>query len=159
MWIVRIIAICTLLLIFYQDFKERLVYWFLYVLFGILAFTLQLIVTPVFSVLLNAAFNLAFVSILIFVCFIYARIKLKASLDEVLGKGDILFFITLAFAFSILSFFILFVFSLLFSLVIHQFFKHKQSHATVPLAGYMALFFCTVFGAGFFTETNFLYAF
>jgi len=159
MWVLRIGIICTLLLIFYQDFKERLVSWFLYPLFGVLAFALQLYFVAAFSGLLNTVFNLLFVLVLISVCFVYAKVKLKIPLNEILGIGDILFFIFAAFAFSMLSFFILFVFALVFSLAMHQFFKYKQAHTTVPLAGYMALFFCTLYGLGFFTDTNFLYAY
>ena len=158
MWAIRIVIICILLLIFYQDFKERLVYWFLYPLFGAFAFALQLFAIPVVSALLNVVFNLSFVAILIIVCLLYTKLKLKRTLSEVFGKGDILFFISAAFAFSILSFLVLFVFALLFSLLIHQIFKNKQTYNTVPLAGYMALFFCTIYSVGFVAQTNFLYA-
>jgi hypothetical protein len=55
---------------------------------------------------------------------------------------------------------VLFVFSLLFSLLLHSIFKKNQpEHETVPLAGYMSLFFGSVYIADFFFDCNFLYAY
>jgi hypothetical protein len=50
-------------------------------------------------------------------------------------------FFVLAFSFSSISFIILFVFGLIFSLVLHLLLKKKSKHSTVPLAGYLSLFF------------------
>lgn len=55
--------------------------------------------------------------------------------------GDALLFFALAFSFSSVSYLILFVFGLLFSLTLHLLFKHKNTHNSVPLAGYLSLFF------------------
>ncbi|WP_379852787.1 hypothetical protein [Flavobacterium zhouii] len=83
----------------------------------------------------------------------------KPLLKEVFGLGDVLFFIFMAFSFSIISFFVLFVFALVFSLLLHSVLQHKQIVKTVPLAGYMSLFFGVVYVFVFFCEPNFLYAY
>jgi len=79
--------------------------------------------------------------ILLLVVYIYSKFKLKTALKNTFGMGDILLFLGLAFSFSSISFVVLFVFALVFSLVLHLFLKKKSSYDTVPLAGYMSLFF------------------
>lgn len=160
MWFLKILLLSVFFLILYQDCKDRKVYWFLYPAIGVLVFLLQISISPVYSVLINSVFNLLFVAVLLSVCYLYAAFRLKKNLlKEVFGLGDVLFFIFIAFSFSIVSFFILFVFSLFFSLLLHFILKHKQAEKTVPLAGYMSLFFGTVYGISFFYECPFLYAY
>jgi hypothetical protein len=149
-----------LILILFQDYYHRKVYWFLYPFVGILAFVLQMDIVPIYSVLVNAGFNLLVVLVLLLVCYLYASLKLQQPLlKEVFGLGDVLFFIFIAFSFSIISFFVLLIFSLLFSLLLHVVLQHKQAEKTVPLAGYMSLFFGVVYGISFFWNSNFLYAY
>lgn len=132
----------SLLLVFYQDIKERLVYWFLFpiiaVCSGILLYNnmfLELFKTTVII-------NLIFVSLLIFVVYAYSKLKLKTSISKTFGLGDALLFFALAFTFSSVTFLVLFVFGLFFSLVLHLFMKGKsKENKTVPLAGYLSLFF------------------
>ncbi|MDI1307437.1 MAG: hypothetical protein PSX42_21685 [bacterium] len=83
----------------------------------------------------------------------------KPLLKEVFGLGDVLLFIFITFSFSIVSFFVLFVFSLVFSLLLHFVLQRKQIDKTVPLAGYLSLFFGVVYGISFLGYSNFLYAY
>jgi hypothetical protein len=160
MLLLKLLLVGVFFLVFGQDSKDRKVYWFLYPIIGVLVFVLQIIEISFYPALINGGFNLGFVSLLILVCFLYAKLKLKQPLlKEVFGLGDILFFVAIAFSFSIVSFLILFVFALLFSLLLHLILKHKQTEKTVPLAGYMSLFFGVVYGVSFFWECNFLYAY
>lgn len=160
MWLIKLFLLAVFSLIFFQDYKDRRVYWFLYPIIGILVLILQIQIIPIDIALINSGFNLLFVCFLLVFCYLYARIKLKKSLlQSVLGLGDILFFIAIAFSFSIVSFFVLFVFSLIFSLILHFALQHKQTEKTVPLAGYMSLFFAVVYGASFFCNFHFLYAY
>jgi hypothetical protein len=160
MWFLKLLLITIFFLILFQDYKDRKVYWFLYPIVGILAFVLQMEVVPIYSVLVNAGFNLLFVFVLLFVCYLYATLKLQRPLlKEVFGLGDVLFFIFIAFSFSIVSFFVLLIFSLLFSLLLHFVLQNRQTEKTVPLAGYMSLFFGIVYGISFFWDSNFLYAY
>jgi hypothetical protein len=160
MWILKLVLMGVFALIFAQDYKDRKVYGVLYPLMGILVFTLQLNKIYHTTAIVNAGINLLFVVFLLLTCYLYARLKLQQPfLKTVLGLGDVLFIIFIAFSFSILSFVILFVFSLFFSLVLHLVLQHKQSEKTVPLAGYMSLFFGVVYGLSFIYENAFLYAY
>jgi hypothetical protein len=160
MWFVKFLLLSVFFLILYQDCKDRKVFWFLYPIIGILVFLLHINFVPIYSALINTSINLLFVTTLLLVCYLYAAVKLKKPLlKEVFGLGDVLFFIFISFSFSIVSFFVLFVFSLVLSLLLHFVLKHKQIEKTVPLAGYMSLFFGAVYGISFFYECNFLYAY
>lgn len=156
----KFLLIIVFTTIFVQDSKDRQVYWFLFPIMGSIAFYLQIENVPFYSVFINTAFNLLFILVQLFVIYLYASIKLKKSvLSEVFGLGDVLFFIFIAFSFSIISFFILFLFSLIFSLVLHFVLRSKQTKKSVPLAGYMALFFGVVYVISFFWDSNILYAY
>jgi len=133
----------TLLILFsivlYQDVKERLVYWFLFPLIGLccgfLYYSETLAELFIASILINAVF----VFLLLFVVYIYSRLKLKTPIFNSIGLGDILLLFGLAFTFSSVSFIVIFICAIIFSLVLHMVFKRNNS--TVPLAGYMGLFF------------------
>lgn len=160
MWILKLLLMGVFFLVFFQDYKDRKVYWFLYPIIGILVFVLQMQTASMYPALINSGFNLVFISLLLLVCYAYAKLKLRQPLlKEVFGLGDVLFFVCIAFSFSIVSFLILFVFSLLFSLLLHFSLQYKQTEKTVPLAGYMSLFFGIVYGISIFWECNFLYAY
>ncbi len=141
MTFIKIILITSLLIVFWQDLKVREVYWFL---FPIVAFTSgTLLFSKMFSELfyITLVINISFVLILILVIFIYSKIKLKSSIEKVFGLGDGLIFLALAFTFSSVSFLILFIFGLIFSLILHLVLKNKSEYTSVPLAGYLSLFF------------------
>lgn len=106
---------------------------------------------------ITISINLMFVLILIVVVFLYSKIKLKTTISNTFGLGDALLFSALAFTFSSISFVILFVFGLLFSLVLHLALKSKAKHKTVPLAGYLSLFFTIVYVTHWFGFLKMLY--
>lgn len=158
MWYLKLILLLIFAIVLYQDYKDRLVYWFLYPVIGILVFGIQLYAVPMELVFLNSVLNLLFVGILLGVSFIYMKFR-KLSFQNAIGLGDVLFFIFLSFGFATISFIVLFVFSLVFSLLLHVVFQNKNQLKTVPLAGYMSLFFGVVYGITFFSDSNFLYAY
>lgn len=160
MWILKLLLVGIFLFVFIQDYKDREVFWFLYPGIGILAFVLQMEFVSIYTALLNISLNLLFILILLLVCYTYTKFKLQRSfLKEVFGLGDVLFFIFIAFSFAIVSFLILFVFALVFSLLLHLILQYKQTEKTVPLAGYMSLFFGVVYVISFLCDYNFLYAY
>lgn len=136
---VKIILLFTFGLIFYQDIKERQVYWFLFPLVGICVGSLFFFKTLSELFIAAIVINVLFVSILLLGIFLYAKFKLKSQ--KVIGLGDILFFLASAFAFSTISFIVIFIGSLIFSLVLHSAIAKNRNAVTVPLAGYMSLFF------------------
>jgi hypothetical protein len=131
--------------IVYQDIKDRSVYWFL---FPIVACSVgYLYFSQTFFELFwrMTVLNFGMIALILLVLQIYTTFKLKTNLKEVFGSGDALLFIALCVAFPSISFIIFFVFSLLFSLVLHFMFQNKMKQSSVPLAGYMSLFFIGIY--------------
>lgn len=156
----KLILIVILLFIFYQDTKDRLVYWFLYPLVAILACVLQIKHIGFISAIINAGISLTLILLILVVSALYAAIVTKKRfLNESIGLGDILFFVCLPFTFATISFIVVFVFSLFFSLLLHLTLSSKQTDKTVPLAGYIALFFGMVYTISFFTESKYLFSY
>lgn len=179
MVVLKFILIGAFIIILYQDYKDRLVYWFLFPTVGAIGGIL--FYKNVIPELFLSAFiiNICFVTSMVFIVFLYAKFKLKSNLLNAIGLGDLLLFFAMTASFSSISFITLFVSSLIFSLVLHVFVcsltqskltKHSgekniksleanleilnSRHAcrqaglsSVPLAGYMSLFFaCTFLG-------------
>lgn len=138
---VQIMISITLFTIFFQDVKAREVYWFLFPILAICAGILFYWNTLPELFLATTLFNLGFVLFLILVVFLYSKWKLKTTMSQTFGLGDILMFIALSFTFSSVSFIVVFVFSLILSLILHLVLKSRSKHDTVPLAGYQGLFF------------------
>lgn len=159
-FLLLLITWVILLIIILQDYKDRKVYWFLYPLFGLLVLSIQMIHNNIYAVVLNCLINFLFVITLLLFASIYSRIRIKKHLiNESIGLGDIFFFVAISFAFAPISFLILFVFSLLFSLSLHLFLNSKKNDITVPLAGHMALFFGIVYLIVFLTKDFSLFAY
>lgn len=132
-------------MVFIQDRKDREVYWFLFPIIALASGVLLYnnLLPELFYITL--LINLLFIIILITVVFFYSKFKLKTTITKTFGLGDGLLFIALVFTFSSVSFMILFVFGLLFSLLIHVVFKKNSKYKTVPLAGYLSLFFAIAY--------------
>lgn len=161
MIVLKIVIILVFTLITWQDFKERLVYLFCYPLVGILGFFNQKSFLELDTIIINSLVNLSLIATVLLILWVYCKIILKKRLvNQSMGMGDVLFFMALAFCFSIISFYVLFVFSLFFSLLMHFLLKKSyKEHTTIPLAGYMALFFAFVYCTTFFMNCNFLFAY
>lgn len=158
MILLKIIIIAVLLLIFYQDFKERQVYWFLFPFLALGCAILFYNGTLPELFFVAVLLNLSFILFLLAIIFLYAKIKLKQPFKAVFGAGDVLLFLGLVFTFSTLSFLIVFVFSLFFSLLIHLAVSRHSKEKTVPLAGYMSFFFAIMYLSFWTGITPSLYA-
>ncbi|MCK0115033.1 hypothetical protein [Gelidibacter sp. F63206] len=141
MIIIKIILLLVFAFIFYQDHKDREVYWFLFPCVGIFAGYLFLSETLAELFYTSITTNLVVISILILIVMLYSKLKLKTEMINTIGLGDLLMFFFLSFTFSTVSFMVILVSSLLFSLLLHLSLKKQSKHNTVPLAGYMGLFF------------------
>lgn len=157
----KIIIILVFSLIFLEDYKDRMVRWFWYPIIGVLGFLIQKQYIETQLVFLNATINLCIITTVLLILWVYSKLILKKKLiNQSLGIGDVMFFVFIAFCFSVVSFLVLYVFSLIFSLALHIFFKNKDTkHQTIPLAGYMSLFFIFVYGVSFFINCNILFAY
>lgn len=147
----------TLGLIFYQDLKERQVYWFLFPLFGICSAVLFYKNTLPELFYVSVGMNFIFISILLLIILLYSKLKLKSNFSETFGLGDVLLFVGLIFSFSTISFLVIFVFSLLFALATHLISKQYSKLQSVPLAGYISLFFGLAYIAYWTGITSSLY--
>ena len=102
--------------------------------------------------------NLLFLVVLTLIIYLYVKLKLKTKFLNTLGLGDLFLFLAISVSFSTLSFIVLFLSALIFSLVLHLILNKSQKTVTVPLAGYMSLFFlisylfyCVVFVDNFYS--------
>ncbi|MEQ6123565.1 hypothetical protein AAON49_05140 [Pseudotenacibaculum sp. MALMAid0570] len=154
----NILMIALLFWIFYEDIKDRkvtlLVLLSVSVLGGFLHGKQQLLEVFFLTTLLN----LAVVLLVIFVLFVYTKLKLKIALFEAFGLGDLLFFLCMAISFPTASFLVLFSASLIFSFVVSVVFQ-KQLKNLIPLAGLQALFLGLIIGTNELFQVTNLYAF
>ncbi len=143
---IKVLLILSFLLILIQDIRAREVHWFLFPISGICAGVLYYNHTLSELFMASVVVNLIFIGSLIGIIFLYTTLKLKTAFKNVIGLGDVLLFIALAFSFSSVSFLILFIFSLVFALVIHKATKPQHIYKDlIPLAGYMSLFFAVAY--------------
>ncbi|ARV08201.1 hypothetical protein BTO05_00555 [Winogradskyella sp. PC-19] len=158
MILLKIILITGFALILFQDIKERQVYWFLFPLVALISGILFYNSTILELFIINVLVNLAMVVFLLTIVYSYSIFKLKTSPKNVFGLGDALLFIGLAFSFASISYIVIFVFSLIFSLLLHLLLKQKNKVTTIPLAGYMSLFFILVYVSNWTGITTNLYS-
>ena len=158
MILIKLLLGISFLLIFFQDNKNREVYWFLFPLVAVFCGIL-FYVNTLFVLFLNAlVLNCLFVLILIIIIGLYSRLKLKTSILKTIGLGDILLFFALTFSFSTIAFIIFFISALIFSLGLHVYrTKNMTQNTTVPLAGYMSLFFLMAYTTHWLGFVNILY--
>ncbi len=145
MTILKIILIVILAYICFQDIKERQIYWILLPIVAGLCSVL-FYKSTLQELFFNAVLlNFSFVLLLILIIFVYSKIKHKSNFFNVIGLGDVLLFFGLALSFSTISFIVIFISALIFSLALHLLLKQKSTFNTIPLAGYMSLFFAITY--------------
>lgn len=143
--LVKIILILCLVIIIVQDLKERAVWWFIFPAFLLTAGYLNFINQPEGVFMPSSLLNLLILSVIMGFSFSYTYFKMKVIFfKDAFGVGDLLFFIGMTFAFPTISFIVILVFSLIFSLVIHLLLNNDH-HGTVPLAGYAAIFLILIY--------------
>ena len=75
----------------------------------------------------------------------YAKLKLKVPFFQVIGLGDVLLLVALSFTFSNAFFLVSLVVGLVCALALHLIYNRIYKTKTVPLAGYLSLFFLIVY--------------
>ena len=141
MLFIKLILIIAFVLVFLQDYKERQVYWFLFPIIDVLGGILFYQNTLPELFLISIQMNLLFLIVLMLIIYLYAKFKLKTQFLNTIGLGDLLLFLAISISFSSLSFIVLFISALIFSLVLHFVLNTSKKMVSVPLAGYMSLFF------------------
>ncbi|MGY0407587.1 MAG: hypothetical protein ACWIPJ_04430 [Polaribacter sp.] len=136
----ELLFILLLGILFYQDIKERKVSVWILVSGILVGGMLHFMEQQSIVFLSNIGINISFVVLIFGILWLYAKLKLKKKIFNVFGEGDLLFFLLLAVSFPIVSFLMVFVFSLIFSLIIFILLKNRFKEKTVPLAGLQSLF-------------------
>jgi len=158
MILIKFLVILVCALIAFQDFKERAVSWVLFPIIGLLLAFLFLNVTSFEQYSLFVMTNVLLVSGILLILFLYTKhIARMKFLNVSFGLGDLLFFYAFALGFPTLTFIVLFVGAILFSLVFFLFSKKERKKGTIPLAGLMGFFLMVVVLASFFPQTPSLY--
>lgn len=139
-----IAIILFLVIITYQDFKERKISW-LSIPALVLFFSWYAVIDlgSWRDYFLNVTFNLLFIAIQLSTLFIYFSIKagkFTNLINSKIGIGDILFFVALTFAFTTVNFILFYVGSLSIITISFLFAKlfFKNVSPQIPLAGAMA---------------------
>lgn len=147
MIILKIILLIILGIIVFQDIKERAVWWILFPLFLIAAGYLNFLRNPEGMFFIFSFLNFLILGVILGISFLYAKFKMNVNfINGAFGIGDLLFFIALTLAFPTVTFIVVLVFCLIFSLVLHSFLA-KAREITVPLAGYSALFLILIYSS------------
>ncbi|QTE21143.1 prepilin peptidase [Polaribacter cellanae] len=140
----ELLLIIILAILCYQDIKERKVSLFILVLGIVVGGFTHYLNQEITIFLYNILVNSLFVMIVFGILIAYSKWKMKTKIFDVFGVGDLFFFILLAVSLPILSFLIVFIFSLIFSLAIFISLKKRFKDSSVPLAGLQSLFFIIV---------------
>lgn len=136
---------CALLLlvIAYQDFKYRAVWWFLFPALAV-AFLFPGLPAHFPLPIEEIAFNLGFIFSQLILLWFYVSIKQRSFVNIVnthIGMGDILFLVAICFAFSIVNLLFFYITGLLLvlsSVIMVKFITGKEVKH-VPLAGGLAV--------------------
>lgn len=142
--LIYIPIILVLSIITYQDFKERKISWVTLPVLSCLFIAETLISAPLLQLyFIQLGSNLLFILIQLSTLFIYFSLKAGKFINIInskIGIGDILFFVTIAFAFSTINFILFYVGSLLFITILFLVLKllFKNVSVEIPLAGAMA---------------------
>jgi hypothetical protein len=142
---IKIISLIILLAIFLQDWKGRAVYWFLFPLLAA-AFIYLHIQQPGLSTDLvqSILINTGFIILQLILLTAYFSIKNKQWVNitsQLLGLGDVLFLLSIAFYLSVLNFLFFYIISLIAVLSIWTIWQmiSKKKNQFIPLAGLQAL--------------------
>ncbi|CAM1359187.1 conserved membrane hypothetical protein [Tenacibaculum xiamenense] len=141
--LLNVLLVLFLGLIFWEDFKFRLVNIFYFGAVVITGFVIFILKNGIFK---NLAFSFVFLLINLLCIKAYLIIKEKDFAGNFLkinnlAEGDILFFLVIIPLFSFYNYVLFFITGLLISLIIHLFVKFRiDKRETIPLAGYMAFY-------------------
>ena len=144
--LLNILFIAVLLYIFYEDISDQKISLWALVLVFTMGVYLHYTAVPQEVFLTQFYRNISGVALLLVFLATYVHLRFKTGLFKLFGSGDAIFFVVLAVSLSTSAFVLLFVSSLVFSLVITLCFPKKIQPRTIPLAGLQALFFSLVFG-------------
>lgn len=126
-----------------QDFRDRAISWFLPLFIFATGFIVALLNNQINWLSYSVSFLFIVTQIAIIYLYLVAKTRSwKVDLtNQFLGWGDILFFIALIPLFDYQSFVLLFLGGMLFTLVGQLIFNSFKQSKTVPLAGWLSVFY------------------
>ncbi len=152
------LAIVSCAFICYQDFRERLVFWFLFSLLGFFLGLIFFLQVPNSFFLFGIVTNTLLVALILMLLYAYAKFFLKKPFaNHSLGMGDMLFFYAMAVGFPPITFMVLFAGAIFFSLISHLVVRKRYQKPTVPLAGFMGIYLMIILFCSLFFESPSLY--
>jgi len=149
-----ILKMCVMIscgIIAYQDVRDRMVVWTLFPLTALLFSLLHLYHSSWNQFAVFATINILLVTAILLILFLYTKnVQKRKFLNYSFGLGDLLFFYAFALGFPTVTFILLFVGAIFFSLAVYFLLKSKHATETVPLAGLMGLFLICAFTVSLF---------
>lgn len=149
-----VLSILPLFSIAYQDFKQRAISWYWPVLlFLVSAYSGWVMYGH--EMLINSAFNLAFLIIVFGTVTVYFSLKTKKLVnifDVFVGWGDVVFLLALIPFFHPLDYVLFYTISAILSIVVALLMKGKE----IPFAGILSLILMLFFFTGWITGTDWL---
>lgn len=131
----------ALLIVFLQDVKYRHIHILLPLIILVISFYIfKKNIDVNYLIILQ---NILFVFLTLLLLVMYMSLKNKSFLNpfkNYFGLGDLFFFVSITPLFVTYNYVLFFIFSMLFSVVIHLIFSKLMTIKTVPLAGFSALF-------------------
>lgn len=150
-YIINTICPVCLLIIAFQDFRERRISWITLPLLFLLLICRALIVNSFAHVMTAIVINAGFI-LLQLICltlwFSFRERKWVNVVDTMLGLGDVLFFISIAAAFEpkeYILFYLTGLFLTLSGFLLFRYFK-KNAGAEIPLAGVLSVLLLICYG-------------
>lgn len=148
---------CSIMAI--QDLRDREVMWVLFPAIAIFLSGLHILNVGTENFLFFTLNNIILVSCVLALLWIITKFIFKKKfLNVSFGLGDMLFIYAFALGFPTVTFIILFVGSILFSLLAFIILKMFTQAKTVPLAGFMGIFLISVLLLAFLPNTPSLYS-
>lgn len=154
MIILQLFLILVLLAIALQDFKSMTVTWFFFPLIFIFNAIISIMSNGINQSGLYFTLNLLFILLLVGIIALYVFIKYKKIkiLYNLLGLGDVLFFLALAPAFATFNFLFFNFFTFFLALIIYGLTQAIiKSKKKIPLAGFQAACFIVLTGFDYFS--------
>lgn len=141
----RILLCIVLLIMAIQDFRFRAIHWVLFPVLLLLFIAERIILSNPLNYIPGTAINLLLIFIQGLVLYCFYKLQGKTAgyiLSRIIGPGDVLFILIMAFAFGWTSFMFYYITGLLFALLAWLVIRHiaSEREKLIPLAGLLAVY-------------------
>jgi hypothetical protein len=153
--IIQVLLCSVLLILAIQDFRLRAVHWLLFPILLILVVSDSLRNFNLREYISGTAINLMIIVIQGVILYVYYSLQGKTIshiVNRLIGTGDLIFIIIMAFAFSWTSFIFFYIAGLLFALIfwLIRLVVTRDRPGLIPLAGLLAVYMIILMIAGVF---------